>query len=62
MTSDDMAQFAKNKDEIVQSLSSQRQTIQRPLFRDSIVSDLKHRGKIKTNQEAINRMVGSYQS
>lgn len=58
----DMGQFAKNKDEIVQSLSSQRQTIQRPLFRDSIVSDLKHRGKIKTNQEAINRMIGSYQS
>lgn len=58
----DMGQFAKNKDSVVQSLTQQRQGLQQPLFRDSIVRDLKQRGKIKTNQEAMSRLVGSYQS
>ncbi len=58
----DMTQYAKNKDSVVQSLTQQRQTVQQPLFRDSVVSDLKRRGKVKINQEAMNRLVGSYQS
>jgi len=58
----DMSQFAKNKDAIVQSLTQQRQTLQQPLFRDSVVSELRRRGKIKINQAALERMVGSYQS
>src|ERR1700761_194792 len=58
----DMSQFAKNKDAVVQSLSSQRQTIEQPLFRDTIVNDLKRRGKIKINEANLNRMVTSYQS
>ena len=58
----DMTQFAKNKESVVQSLTQQRQTVQQPLFRDSVVSELKRRGKVKVNQEAMNRLVGSYQS
>src|SRR5947209_7220532 len=57
----DMAQFAKNKESIVQNLIQQRQTVQQPLFRDSVVSDLKRRGKIKVNQATLNRIVGAYQ-
>jgi len=58
----DMTQYAKNKDSVVQSLTQQRQSVQQPLFRDSVVSELKRRGKVKINQEAMNRLVGSYQS
>jgi len=58
----DMTQFAKSKDSVVQSLTQQRQTLQQPLFRDTVVNELKRRGKVKINQEAMNRLVGSYQS
>ncbi len=58
----DMSQFAKNKDSIVQSLTQQRQSVQQPLFRDSVVAELKRRGKIKMNQDTLNRLVGSFQS
>jgi hypothetical protein len=58
----DMSQFAQNKDSIIQSLTQQRQQLEQPLFRDSVVSELKRRGKIKINQTALDRIVGSYQS
>lgn len=58
----DMSQFAKNKDSVVQSIASQRQAVEAPLFRDSIVNDLKKRGKIKINEANLDRMVSSYQS
>ena len=57
----DMNQFAANKAGIVQSLQQQRQSVQQPLFRDSVVSDLRRRGKIKINQATMNRIVSSYQ-
>lgn len=57
----DMGQFAANKAAIVQSLQQQRQSVQQPLFRDSVVSDLRRRGKIKINQATISRIVSSYQ-
>jgi peptidyl-prolyl cis-trans isomerase D len=58
----DMGQFEKNKDSIVQSLENQKQTLQQPLFRESVVADLTRRGKIKMNQQMITKMVASYQS
>jgi peptidyl-prolyl cis-trans isomerase D len=58
----DMSQFAKNKDAVVQGIASQRQSVEAPLFRDSVVNDLKKRGKIKINEANLNRMVTSYQS
>jgi peptidyl-prolyl cis-trans isomerase D len=57
----DMSQFAKNKEAIVQGLAQQRQSAQGPLFRDSVVTDLKSRGKIKMNEAALSRLVSSYQ-
>ncbi len=57
----DMSQFAKNKDAIVQNLTQQRQALQQPLFRASVVSELRRRGKIKINQAALEQIVGSYQ-
>ncbi len=57
----DMNQFPQNKEAIVQSLKQQRQSIQQPLFRDSVVSDLRRRGKIKINQANLNRIMSSYQ-
>ncbi len=58
----DMAQYAKNKDSIVQSLTQQRQTVQQPLFRDSIVAELKRKGKISIYQDTLNRLVSAYKS
>ena len=58
----DMSQFAKNKDSIVQGLVQQRLAVQGPLFRDSIVAELKRRGKIKINNDTLNRIISSYQS
>jgi peptidyl-prolyl cis-trans isomerase D len=57
----DMSQFAKNKDGIIQSLTQQRLGIQQPLFRNSVVSELKRRGKIKINQAALDHVISSYQ-
>jgi hypothetical protein len=57
----DMSQFAKNKDSIVQELIQQRQTTQGPLFRDSVVTELRRRGKIKMNEATLNRLISSYQ-
>ena len=57
----DMAQYAQNKAAIVEGLIQQRQQLQSPLFRDSIVADLKKRGKIKMNDATISRLIGSLQ-
>jgi peptidyl-prolyl cis-trans isomerase D len=57
----DMTKFAANKAAIVASLQQERQAIQQPLFRDSVVSDLKRRGKIKINQATLNRVISSFQ-
>lgn len=58
----DMSQFASNKSAIVQSLEQQRLQVQDALFRDSIVVELKRRGKIKINNDTINKLITSYQS
>lgn len=57
----DMNQFAQNKEAVVQSIVQQRLAIQNPLFRDSIVTELMRRGKIKLNQANIQKIVESYQ-
>ena len=58
----DMTQFAKNKESVVQNLTQQRQRVQGPLFRDSVVAELKRHGKVKINQDTMNRLIGSFQS
>lgn len=57
----DMNLFAQNKQAVVESLAQQRLQVQSPLFRDSIVADLKKQGKIKMNDAAISRLIGSLQ-
>jgi peptidyl-prolyl cis-trans isomerase D len=57
----DMNQYASNKAAMVQSLEQQRLQIQQPLFRDSVVSDLKRRGKVKINEAAISKMAASFE-
>ncbi len=58
----DMSQFAQNKDAIVQEIAQQRSSIQQPLFRQSVVDELKRRHKIKMNDAAMSRLLSSYQS
>jgi peptidyl-prolyl cis-trans isomerase D len=58
----DMNQYAQNKEAIVQEITQQRLSIQQPLFRQSVVDDLKRRHKIKMNNAALSRLLSSYQS
>jgi peptidyl-prolyl cis-trans isomerase D len=57
----DMNQFATNKSAMVQALEQQKQQVQQPLFRDSIVNDLKRRGKVKINEAVIRKIAGSFE-
>ena len=61
-TPPDMNLFAQNKQGIVQSLTQQRESIQGALFRNSVMTELRRRGKIKMNQDAINRLLQNYQA
>ncbi len=61
VTPADMTKFATNKAAIVASLQQQKQSVQSPLFRDSVVSELRRRGKIKMNQATMNRIISSFQ-
>ncbi len=56
----DMGQYAAAKDGIVQRLKQQRETVDSPLFSDSVVSELKRKGTVKLNQETISKLVASY--
>ncbi len=58
----DMNQYAKEKSSIIQSLTAQKRTTQQALFRNAVVTELKQRGKVKLNQDTINRMVSAFQS
>jgi hypothetical protein len=58
----DMKQYASNKAATVQSLEQQKLQMQQPLFRDSVVNDLKRRGKVKINEAAIRKIAGSFES
>jgi peptidyl-prolyl cis-trans isomerase D len=57
----DMKQYASNKAATVQSLEQQKLQMQQPLFRDSVVNDLKRRGKVKINEAAIRKIAGSFE-
>lgn len=58
----DLSQFAKNRDAIVQSLQQQKAQLQGTLFRDSVMQELRRRGKIKLNQDTITRIESNFQS
>ena len=57
----DMNQYAAGKSAIMQGLEQTKLQLQQPLFRDSVVSDLKRRGKIRMNDEAINHLISHFQ-
>ena len=58
----DLSQFAKNRDGIVQSLQQQKAQIQGALFRDSVMQELRRRGKIKLNDDTMHRMQANFES
>ena len=57
----DMNQYAANKNAIVQTLEQNQLQIQTPLFHDSVMNDLKRRGKVKVNDAAISHLIEHYQ-
>jgi peptidyl-prolyl cis-trans isomerase D len=56
-----MDQYAAGKSAIVQGLEQTKLQVQEPLFRDSIVNDLKRRGKIKMNEAAISHLIEHFE-
>jgi peptidyl-prolyl cis-trans isomerase D len=58
----DMKQFAQSRDAMIQTLKQKKGEIQGALFSDSVVTDLRKRGVIKLNEEAIQRLAASYRS
>ena len=57
----DMGQYAAGKAAIVQGLEQDRLRVQQPLFRDSVLNDLKRHGKVQMNDAAISHIVEHYQ-
>ena len=58
----DMSKFASNRDTVIQSLRQKKSETQGVLFTDSIVTDLKKRGLVKLNEQAIQRLSATYRS
>lgn len=58
----DMSKFAASKDGIVQDLQTQRQDLQMPLFRDSVVAYLTSKGKIRIDADNYKRVLDSYKN
>jgi peptidyl-prolyl cis-trans isomerase D len=58
----DMSKFSESKDAIVQDLTSQREAIDQPLFRDSVVEYLRQHGKIRVYSENYQRVIDSFKS
>jgi peptidyl-prolyl cis-trans isomerase D len=58
----DMNQFAQNRDTMIQTLKQKKGELQGGLFGDSLVTDLKKRGVVKLNLQAIQNLAASYRS
>ena len=55
----DMAKFAADRTHIIEILQREKTQAQDTVFRDSVLADLKRRGKVKMNEQAIDRIVQS---
>lgn len=60
-TDADMSKLAAERGALVARLKSQKAAERRDLFEDSILSALVKAGKVKINQDAVKRLVSSYQ-
>jgi trans-2-enoyl-CoA reductase len=58
----DMSKFVDSRASMVQTLKQKKGDLEGALFGDSVVTDLKKRGIIKMNQDAIQRLAASYRS
>ena len=55
----DMTKFAADRTHIIEILQREKTQAQDTVFRDSVLADLKRRGKVKLNEQAIDRIVQS---
>ncbi len=56
------ANFEKQRDSIVKSLEQQQGQTVDALYRDSVVEEMRRKGKVKFNQPVINRIMASFKS
>jgi peptidyl-prolyl cis-trans isomerase D len=55
----DMSKFAAERSGIVEALQRAKTQVQDAVFRDSVLTDLKRRGKVKMNDQLVDRIVQS---
>ncbi len=55
----DMTKFAAERTHIIEILQRDKTQAQDTVFRDSVLADLKRRGKVKMNEQAIDRIMQS---
>lgn len=58
----DMAQFAKERDDIVLQLKAKKYADRQSLLQDSVLTDLIRRGKVKKHQQVIDRLISQYRT
>jgi hypothetical protein len=58
----DMSKFAQERDSIVLQLKGKKLVDREGLMRDSILTDLIERGKVKKHQPVIDRLITQYRS
>ncbi len=62
VTPADPAKFAAERPQILEALQRQKTQTQDSVFRDSVLTDLKRRGKVKMNDQLLQRIVQSLQA
>jgi peptidyl-prolyl cis-trans isomerase D len=55
----DMTKFAAERTHIMETLQRDKTQVQDTVFRDSVLADLKRRGKVKMNDQVIDRIIQS---
>jgi len=58
----DMAQFAQQRDSIIEQLKGKKKADRIGLLRDSILTDLIRQGKVKKHEAVIQRLIAQYRS
>jgi len=58
----DMSKFAQQRDGIIEQLKGQKKADRVGLLKDSILTDLIRRGKVKRHEAVINRLIAEYRS
>jgi hypothetical protein len=58
----DMSKFAQQRDTIIEQIKGQKKADRISLLKDSILTELIKKGKVKRHEAVINRLIAQYRS